>query len=139
MNYAAAVWTPQLSNSHWTNLQLCQNVPLRTATGCVQITDVDHLHREANILQVKGHSEMFSQQYLLAYHKPDHTGNGIVMQPPPPRNIRRSVLKHQQDIAWLNPHPTLEKDQYRSGTQKIHERPTHMAINSLKLNIVLSG
>ncbi|XP_017302704.1 uncharacterized protein LOC108253369 [Diaphorina citri] len=44
INYAAPIWTPQLSNTHWKSLQATQNAALRTATGCHLMTNEDHLH-----------------------------------------------------------------------------------------------
>lgn len=45
-NYAAPISTPHLSKTQWENLQTTQNAALRTATGCLAITNVDHHHWE---------------------------------------------------------------------------------------------
>ncbi|KAI5731922.1 hypothetical protein M8J77_018439 [Diaphorina citri] len=64
INYAAPIWTPQLSTTHWKSLQATQNAALRTATGCHLMTNEDHLHNECMVLPIRQHNEMLAQQYL---------------------------------------------------------------------------
>jgi len=45
-------------------LQTIQNSALRTATGCVKMTYIDHLHEETEMLPVQDHLSLFSSQYL---------------------------------------------------------------------------
>ena len=44
INYAAAVWVPNASNSSINQLQRIQNSALRIATGCHATSTVSHLH-----------------------------------------------------------------------------------------------
>ena len=48
LNYCAPIWTPTLADIHWKDLQTAQNAALRTATGCVNKTDIGHLHTETS-------------------------------------------------------------------------------------------
>ena len=72
LNYACPIWTPHLSNTSWNNLQVAQNSSLRVATGCLKMTNIDHLHSETKIMPVKAHCEMISKQCLMSTQKPEH-------------------------------------------------------------------
>ena len=61
INYAAPVWSPFVSQTNWDTLQPCQNTALRIATGCVKITDIDHLHTECKQMPVKEHCQMLGK------------------------------------------------------------------------------
>ena len=47
VNYAAAVWVPNVSASSIGLIQRIQNRALRIATGCHTISSTSHLHQEA--------------------------------------------------------------------------------------------
>jgi len=44
LNYCCPIWTPSLSKTSWSELQVAQNNALRIATGCHKMTNIDHLH-----------------------------------------------------------------------------------------------
>lgn len=83
INYAAPIWTPQLSNTHWKSLQATQNAALRTATGCHLMTNEDHLHNECMVLPIRQHNEMLAQQYLARCRMTNHPCNAIVQRSRP--------------------------------------------------------
>ena len=64
VNYAAPVWSTNLRNTNYRNIQYTKYEALRISTGCHKMTSVDHLHAEANMLKVKAHSELLSAKYL---------------------------------------------------------------------------
>ncbi|XP_053960945.1 uncharacterized protein LOC128865055, partial [Anastrepha ludens] len=68
LNYAAPVWSPGTSDTQWTKLQTCQNTAIRTATGCLLMSPIQHLHDEAHMLPVKEHNKMLGKQFLLGCH-----------------------------------------------------------------------
>ena len=63
-NYPAHVWSTNIRNKNYRNIQYTQNEALRIATGCHKMSSVDHLHAEAEMLKVREHSELLSAQYL---------------------------------------------------------------------------
>ena len=63
VNYAAPVWTQSLSDTNWKELNVAQNAALRVATGCVLMSATTHLNQETNILPVKEHNEMLTNQF----------------------------------------------------------------------------
>ena len=64
INYAVSVCSTNLRDTNYRNIQYTQNEALWIATGCHKMTSVDHLHAEAKMLKVRGHSERRSAQYL---------------------------------------------------------------------------
>ena len=46
LEYASSVWSPISSSTSISKLQVMQNAALRTATGCTQDTNIQHLHDE---------------------------------------------------------------------------------------------
>ena len=64
INYAASVWSINLRDTNYRNIQYTQNEALRIATGCHNMSGIDHLHIETKVLKVREHSELLSIQYL---------------------------------------------------------------------------
>ena len=52
LKYGAPIWTATLSDTNWLKLRSTQNVALRTITGSVDVTPIDHLHVENIIIRV---------------------------------------------------------------------------------------
>ena len=46
LEYASSIWSPLASSTSINKLQVMQNAALRTATGCTQDTNIQHLHDE---------------------------------------------------------------------------------------------
>lgn len=137
LNYAAPVWTPQLANTHWSKLQVCQNSALRSATGCHLMSSVDQLHQETEILPAKAHNQMLSEQYLLMCHSPLHPCHSLVNKTPPPRSIRRSVDSYQSNIQNLVSTP-VNGTQLKSSLNEIHTKTVATTISRYKVNRVLN-
>ena len=70
INYAAPVWSTNLRDTNYKNIQYTQNEALRIATSCHKMSSVDHLHVEAKMLKVREHSELLSAQYLTTRETP---------------------------------------------------------------------
>ena len=70
INYAALVWSTNLRDTNYRNIQYTQNEALRIATGCHKMSSVDHLHVEAKMLKVREHSDLLSAQYLARRLEP---------------------------------------------------------------------
>ena len=79
INYAAHVWSTNLRDTYYGNIQHTQNEALRIATGCHRMSSVDYLHveAEANVLKVREHSELLSAQYLTRCLEPENANNSI--------------------------------------------------------------
>ncbi|XP_039952139.1 uncharacterized protein LOC120769284 [Bactrocera tryoni] len=65
LDYAAPIWSPGCSGTQMRKLQTCQNTALRTTTGCLLMSPIEHLHSETIMLPVKEHNELLSKQFML--------------------------------------------------------------------------
>ena len=61
--YASSVWSPLASSTSINKLQVMQNTALRTATGCTQDTNIQHLHDETLTLPIHEHLQLHASQY----------------------------------------------------------------------------
>ncbi|XP_053948651.1 uncharacterized protein LOC128857100, partial [Anastrepha ludens] len=68
LNYAAPIWSPGTSDTQWIKLQTYQNTAIRTATGCLLMSPIQHLHDEAHMLPVKEDNKLLCKQFLLGCH-----------------------------------------------------------------------
>ena len=121
LNYAAPVWTPNLSDTNWKFLQRRQNVALRAATGCVRMTPIEHIHQETKILPVKEHSQMLSRQFLLGCHQPSRVDHCTVSIQDESRNIRPTLSSaFHRDIASQLHNNKLSPESYKAGLKLLH-------------------
>ena len=72
LDYASSIWTPLLSNTRVEQLQRGQNAALRTAVGCVAMTDIGHLHKETRVLPVRDHCVMRAAQLVAKGRRTFH-------------------------------------------------------------------
>ena len=64
INYDAPVWSRNLRDTNFRNIQYPQNEALRISTGCHKMSSVDHLHVDAEMLKIREHSELLYAQYF---------------------------------------------------------------------------
>ena len=91
INYAAPVWSTNLRDTNYRNIQYTQNEALRISTGCHKMSSVDYLHAEANMLKVKEHSELLSAQYLARCLEPENVNFSITIREPPKRMMKETI------------------------------------------------
>ena len=72
LEYASSVWSPIASSTSINKLQVMQNAALRTATGCTQDTNIQHLHDETLILPIHEHLQLHASQYKQKTQHPLH-------------------------------------------------------------------
>ena len=137
-NYCCQIWSPNLSDTNWTKLQVAQNEALRVATGCVKKTHIDHLHEECSILPVKEHCELITEQFLLATQQPSHPNHHQIPTEPPPRIMRKTLdLKHGNSIRAMLRDEVLEDTRYKVKLKQIHTRVVRETIDKRSENKVL--
>ena len=66
--YASSVWSPFASSTSINKLQVMLNAALRTATGCTQDTNIQHLHDETIIFPIHEHLQLHVSQYKHPSH-----------------------------------------------------------------------
>ena len=70
--YASCIWWPLLSSTSINKLQVMHNAALRTATGCTQYTNIEHLHDEILLLPIHEHLQLHTSQYKQKTQHPSH-------------------------------------------------------------------
>ena len=73
LEYASSVWSPIASSTSINKLQVMQYAALRTATGCTQDTNIQHLHDETLILPIHSHLQLHAAQYQQKTQHPSHS------------------------------------------------------------------
>ena len=73
MEYASSVWSPIASSTNINKLQVMQIAALRTATGCTQDTNIQHLHDETQYKQKTQHPSHPLQHNILTHNILQHS------------------------------------------------------------------
>ena len=119
MAYAAPVWFPNLSRTRSEEIQRTQNQALRSVTGCLQMTDINDLHNEAEVLPFKEHSDMLCKQFSIKCLNRSRPNFHLAEENRPPRNIRPSFMDKYREYAQ-NRLEEIEEVGYTSVIKKIH-------------------
>ncbi|XP_039947719.1 uncharacterized protein LOC120766355, partial [Bactrocera tryoni] len=97
LNYP--IWSPRCNETQTRKLQTSQNTALRSTTGCLFMSPIEHLHSDALMLPVKEHNELLSKQLLLGCFYRNHLRSHLLGTEPPHKNIKRSFLNYDDDIT----------------------------------------
>ena len=139
LNYGSPVWTPSLSKTNWDELQRAQNSALRVATGCIKMSQVSHLHQETNILPVKEHNDMLTNQFLLSMHRPVHPNHHLLHEPIMPRDKRKTIINNVPLVKpYLRDGEPVERN-YKKRLKKIHDDAHRDCRNKYPANKVLNS
>ena len=98
INYAAPIWFPNLATSRLQKVESIQNSALRTATGCLRMSSIDHLHTESSIFPLRTHLDLCCLQYLASSRDPEHP-NWLHTSP---RITRPRPMKHLLQSKYHN-------------------------------------
>lgn len=140
VNYAAPIWSPQLADTHWQNLQASQNAALRIATGCHLMSHPDHLQAETKVLPIRTHNELLTKQFVTACHKRVHPSKNIINSTTPQRNIRKSARIFVPQISSiLNSDNDIDDQTCKTAQKQIHTTTVSDAIQNLAANKVLNS
>ena len=132
INYAAPVWSTNLRDTKYRNIQYTQHKALRISTGCHKMSSVDHLHAEANLLTVREHSEL-SAQYLARCLEPENVNISITPRDTPKRRLKGTLFtRHCSTVEPM----MIAKDR-RAKLQAIHTKAFNKAKTSQRGNVVL--
>ena len=72
LEYTSSIWSPLASSISIKKRQVMQNAALRTATGCTQDTNIQHMHDETLILLIHEHLLLRASQYKHKTQHPSH-------------------------------------------------------------------
>ena len=135
INYAAPVWSTNLRDTNYRNIQYTQNEALRIATGCHKMSNVDHLHVEGKMLKVREHSELLSALYLARCLEPGNVCHSITTRETPKRRMKETLLtRHRNTVE-----PMMLANNRKATLQAIYSDAVNKAVKDQKTNIVLDG
>ena len=133
INYTAPVWSINLRDTNYRNIQYTQNEALRIATGCHKMSSVDHLHVEDKMLKVREHSELLSTQYLARCLEPGNVCYSITTRGTPKRRMKETLFtRHRNTVE-----PMMLANNRKATLQAFHS--VNKAVKDQKNNIVLDG
>ena len=69
---ASFIWSPLASSTSINKLQVMLNAALRTATGCTQDTNIQHMHDETLTLLIHENLHLHNSQYKQKTQHPSH-------------------------------------------------------------------
>ena len=139
LNYCSPIWGPNLCDSKWEELQRQQNAALRTATGCTNMTSIDHLHQECKMMPVKEHCDMLSRQFVLTTQLEENPNNINLNAPRPNRRMCKTLqTEHSHDIRNITQNGHT-KDQHKSRLKQIHTSSVRNYLNTVSENRVLQN
>ena len=132
-NYAAPVWSTNLRDTNYRNIQYTQNEALMISTRCHKMSSADHLYVEANMLKVKEHSELLSTQYLARCLEPENVNFSITTREPHKRMMKETLFtRHFSAVE-----PLMIAPDRKTTLQAIHTMAVNQDVTSLGRNVVL--
>ena len=72
LEYSSSIWSPLASSTKINKLQVIQNAALRTAIGCIQDTNLQHLDDETLTLPIHENLQLQASQYKQKTQHPSH-------------------------------------------------------------------
>ena len=72
LEYASSIWSPLASSTSNNKLQVMQNAALKTATGCTQDTNIQHMYDETLTLPIQENLQLHASHYKQKTQHPSH-------------------------------------------------------------------
>ena len=118
LEYASSVWSPLASTTSINKLQVMQNAALRTATGCIQDTNIQHLHNEKLTLPIHEHLQLHASQYKQKTQHPSHPLHKILQHSKAKKSHYFNNGRYTTDIP-TDPHTVTTTD-IKTNMRHIH-------------------
>ena len=120
LNYGAATWAPNVSETNWKKLEARQNDGLRAVTGCLKMSPVDHIRTETMCIPIKENCNMIACQFAAeALQNPGHPCHEETKKDSSTRQVRKSLREHhKQHCQKLLLEPTCKKEEIHRETVK---------------------
>ena len=133
INYDAPVWSTNLRDTNYRNIQYTQNDALRIATSCHKISSVDHLHVEVKMLKAREHSDLLSAQYLARCLELGNVCHSNTTRETPKRRMKETLFTRYRNTV----EPIMLADNRKTTFQAIHTDAVNKAVKYQKNIIVL--
>ena len=128
LEYASSILSPLASSTSINKRNIMQNATLRTATGCTQDANIQHLHDETLILPIHEHIQLNASQYKQKTQHPSHPLHKHTTYFNTPR-LKHTILKNGCYTTHIPTHPT----QSHTTDIKTNMRHIHTSIVSRHL------
>lgn len=138
INYGAPVWTPNLKQSHVNKLQCAQNSALRIATGCHRMSAVDHLHQETEVIPVKQHNDLLTDQFYATCREPSHPCHELTTLNQPPRHMKETIKTYSGNRVQAAADSLPPTHDATSISKNLHTSTVSRTIASYSNNRVLA-
>ena len=121
LGYASSRWSPLASSTSINKLQVMQNTALRTATGCTQDTNIQHLHDKTLTLPIHEHLQLHASQYILQTENttsipPLHKHTTYFNTPRLKHYFQQRPLHNKHSYRSANSHYNRHKNKHASYT-----------------------
>ena len=137
LEYAAPVIFPLLSDTSWTKLERAENAALRVVTGCTAMAGSDHLHQETQLLPVRQHCQLLSDQYLRRSLLPAHPAHHLLSRQPPRRYLKRTLADDSRAARGPLSIPPVTTTECNAMVASLHRQAVAAAIAQRAANRVL--
>ena len=109
IDYAHTAWWPIASNSKTNikNLEIAQNAALRTITGCLHTTPVQHLLSETKTVPIETHLNELGIKFYNRALDPSHPCHHITQPSNTPRNKKPSPASYYSHLYNTIPPPPI--------------------------------
>ena len=116
-NYATPVWSTNACESKFDKIQHAKNEALRIITGSHNMSSIDHLRSETEMLQVEDHLNLLSAQYLVQCLYTDNVCHHITKMDHPPREMKETIFtRHNQTVLTTT---SKQQERHTSGTSHL--------------------
>ena len=113
LEYASSVWSHIASSTSINKLQVMKNAALRTATGCTQGTNIQHMHDETLTLPIHEHLQLHASQYKQKTQHPSlplHKHTTYFNTPRLKKPLFLTTAATQQTFPQTPPHTVTTTD-----------------------------
>ena len=111
---------PLASSTSINKLQVMQNAALRTATGCTQDTNIQHLHDETLTLPIHEHLQLHASQYKRKTQHPSHPLHKHTTYFNTPRLKKHYFLTTAATQQTIPQTPTVTTTDIKTNMRHIH-------------------
>ena len=127
LEYASSIWSPLAPSTSINKLQVTQNAALRTATGCTQDTNIQHLHDKTQILPIH-------ENYRSTRHNTNKNTTSITPHTQTYNILQHSKAKKHYLLQW----PLHNKYSHRTPHNPYNRHKNkHMPYTYIKYRIII--
>ena len=102
---------------------------MRISTGCHKISSVYHLHIEAEMLKVRGNSELLYAQYFARCLEPENVCHSITTRETSKRRVKKTPFTRHRNTVEL----MMLANNRKATLRSIHTDAVNKTVNDQKI------